>query len=307
MRGMDIRMSKVKAFRVKGKLSETPNTRVIVFLTPKGQGITGMVTRNMAIALQDGGFEFKGVPPGSYLLSATGPDGLTSVGSLRPIEVTDQHIEGLILENAAGGELSGVVAVEGASKEKVNLKEIKVVLASSEIMSISPPMATAGEDGKFTFKNVAPDHYRVNVQGGPETAYVKAVKFGSVDATEDGIDLSNGVTGTIEIALSQESAQVDGRVVGDDGNPVAGVTVVLVPKSRRYSLFKEMTTDQQGSFSFKGITPGDYKVLAWEDIEQGAYQDPQFLKLYEGKAEDVSLQENARKVVSLKVIPAESK
>jgi protocatechuate 3,4-dioxygenase beta subunit len=307
MRGMDIRMTKVKAFRVKGKLSDAQNKPTVVFLTPKGQGITGLVTRNMALAQQDGGFEFKGVAPGSYLLNATGTDGLTAVGTLRPVTVTDQHIEGLILETTPGGELPGVLVIEGPSKDKVNLKDIKVVLASTEIMNISPPLVTVGEDGKFTFKNVAPDHYLVSVQSGPETLYTKSVKFGTVDATEDGVDLSNGVTGSIEIALSQEGALVDGRVVGEDGNPVAGATVVLIPKSRRYSLFKEMTTDQQGSFSFKGVTPGDYKLLSWEDIEQGAYQDPEFLKQFESKAEEASLKENTHKVVSLNVIAAESK
>jgi protocatechuate 3,4-dioxygenase beta subunit len=307
MRGMDIRMTKVKAFRVKGKLSEAQNKPTIVFLTPKGQGITGLVTRNMALAQQDGSFEFKGVAPGSYLLNATGTDGLSAVGTLRPVTVTDQHIDGLILETTPGGELPGAVVIEGPSKEKVNLKDIKVVLASTEIMNVSPPLVSVGEDGKFTFKNVAPDHYLVGVQSGPETLYIKSVKFGTVDATEDSIELSNGVTGSIEITLSQEGAQVDGRVVGEDGNPVAGATVVLIPKSRRYSLFKEMTTDQQGSFSFKGVTPGAYKLLSWEDIEQGAYQNPEFLKQFESKAEEASLKENTHKVISLKVIPVDSK
>ncbi|MCX6630096.1 MAG: carboxypeptidase-like regulatory domain-containing protein, partial [Candidatus Solibacter sp.] len=174
MRGMDIRMAKVKAFRVKGKLSEAPGKTTIVFLTPKGQGITGLVTRNMALAQQDGSFEFKGVAPGSYLLNATGTDGLAQVGTMRPVTVTDQHIDGLILGAEAGGELPGSVAIEGATKEKVNLKEIKVVLASTEILNVSPPQASVGEDGKFSFKSVAPDHYLVSVQSGAETLYTKS-------------------------------------------------------------------------------------------------------------------------------------
>jgi hypothetical protein len=64
---------------------------------------------------------------------------------------------------------------------------------------------------------------------------------------------------------------------------------------------------QDGSFEFKGVAPHDYKLLSWEDTQQGAYQDTQFLKQFESRAEETSLQENTHKVVSLKVILADSK
>jgi len=48
-----------------------------------------------------------------------------------------------------------------------------------------------------------------------------------------------------------------------------------------------------------------YTVLAWTDIETGAYQAPELLKRYESKAEKLSLKESDRKTHSLKAIPAE--
>jgi hypothetical protein len=80
-----------------------------------------------------------------------------------------------------------------------------------------------------------------------------------------------------------------------------------VPDSRRYSLFKETRTADNGSFSLKGIAPGEYKILAWDDIEPGAYQDPDILKRYESKAEILSLQESDRKSAPLKVIHFEER
>jgi protocatechuate 3,4-dioxygenase beta subunit len=304
IRGTDIRMVKVNAFRVKGKLSEPPQGKtMIVLLTPKGVGVTGLVTRTVALAQQDGSFEIKGVAPGSYVLSAT-QDGINTIGATQTVQVADQHVQGVILQPANGGDLPGAVAVEG--KDAVSLKDIKVSLESLEILSLSPPQAPIGEDGKFTLKNVAPDRYLVHTTSGPEQLYIKQVRFGSQDATEDGIDVSNGVAGSLQITLSQNGAQVDGTVAGEDGNPVSGATVVLIPDSRRHSLYKEMATDQRGGFSFKGVAPGEYKILAWEDIESGAYQDPEFLKPFESKAQALSLKENDRKVLSLKSIPAES-
>jgi hypothetical protein len=62
-------------------------------------------------------------------------------------------------------------------------------------------------------------------------------------------------------------------------------------------------TDQNGALHFKGITPGAYKALAWEDVEPKAFQDSEFVKPFLGKAESVSLKESDRKGVNMKAIP----
>jgi hypothetical protein len=58
-----------------------------------------------------------------------------------------------------------------------------------------------------------------------------------------------------------------------------------------------------GRFSLQGIPPADYKILAWEDVEQGAWQDPDFLRLYEDRAKSYRLGENSQTTVELTVIP----
>ena len=50
-----------------------------------------------------------------------------------------------------------------------------------------------------------------------------------------------------------------------------------------------------------------HKLLAWEDVVSGAWCDPEFLKPFESQAEAVTVQENGRKSVTLKAIPAETK
>ena len=305
-RGMDIRMVQVDTVRVKGKLDIPSGKQAIVYLTPKGAGVSGLISRiqTMAVAQQDGTFEIKGVSPGSYVLSATGIDGLSSLGVPQAVEVADKHISGLVLPASGNGELSGTFRIE--DKLTANVKDIQVTIEPQEIFSVSPPKVAVGDDGKFTLKDVPPDRYLVHHTGGAESLYMKSVRYNGLEVGDDGLDLSGGVKGSVDILMSDKGGQVDGSVVGDDGNPVSGVTVVLIPDSRRFSLFKEMTTDQRGAFSFKGITPGDYKLLAWEDIDTGAYQDPEFLKQFVGKSESVSLRESDRKVVSLKMIPIES-
>jgi hypothetical protein len=183
-----------------------------------------------------------------------------------------------------------------------------VVLHPLGYESLNTPRGYADQGGSFTIKGVAPGLYQVEVSSLEETTsfYVKSVRLGDREITGDVLDLTEGVSGTLQITLSAETAQVAGVVQDSDNKPVSAATVVAVPDSRRYSLYRQETTDQFGAFTVRGLAPGEYKLLAWEDIEAGAYQDPEILKKYEGKAETLSLKPNDRKSVQVRVIPFEN-
>ena len=42
-----------------------------------------------------------------------------------------------------------------------------------------------------------------------------------------------------------------------------------------------------GGFTFKSLTPGEYRVYAWEEAEYGAWMDPDFMKPLESRGEAV--------------------
>ena len=88
-----------------------------------------------------------------------------------------------------------------------------------------------------------------------------------------------------------------------------GATVVLVPDTKHRDhadLFKRTASDTSGHFSIKGISPGEYKLFAWEDVENDAYQDPEFLQPFENQGESVTIREGSHEDRQLKLIPAES-
>ena len=132
---------------------------------------------------------------------------------------------------------------------------------------------------------------------------MKSIRYRGQDASEEPIDVAADGKLQLQIALTKNSAQASGTVVNANGDPVPGATVVLIPTPRRFSLYKETTTDQFGGFSFTGIVPGDYRVIAWEDIEPGAYQSAAFLKPYELKGEEFVLKPADHKTVVLKALP----
>ena len=308
--GTAIRLQRVNTVRISGKVAgAVKGMLTMVWLVPKGatSKTMALLQGKMAISQEEGGsFELKGVAPGSYSLSGVSMDSKAQNRlSTSPLllQVGDRHVSGLVLQPVAGAELAGAVTVEGKAVAKVN--SVQVTLEANEYSDLGSPSATAGEDGKFTLKDVFPNKYLMQVRNLPEGAYVKSMRYGDQEVSDDTIDLGGGVAGTLQVTLSTAGAQVDGVVQNPENKPVSGATVVLAPASGRYSLFQEMRTSDNGSYSFKGIPPGDYKILAWTDIETGAYQDPDFLKRYESKAEKLPLKESDRKTVPLKVIPLE--
>jgi hypothetical protein len=304
--GIEIRLRKADTVRIRGRVVGAPEGKpAVVLLSPAGVTDAALASLQGAKRAysqeEDGAFELKGVVPGTYLLSASFvmPDLAVLVASTL-VQVGGRHIDGLVLHPVVAPELAG--SIEVADNAAAKLNNLQIGLEPVEYMGLGAASASAGPDGKFSLKGILPSRYFVQVRNLPEGSYVKSLRHGAQEVPEEGLDLTGEASGSLQVTLSLAGARVDGAVQTEEGKPVSGATVVLAPDSRRYSMFKETQTGENGSYSLKGVAPGEYKILAWENIEAGAYLDPEFLKRYEGKAEKLSLKENDRKPVSLKVI-----
>ena len=158
---------------------------------------------------------------------------------------------------------------------------------------------------------VLPGEYRVIVTPMPEH-YVKSVTFERNDALNSTIAIpesrsapAEGVpVPSLEIMLSSNVARIEGVVTDDRLQPVPGVQAVLVPDRNRdrAELFKAVTTDPAGRFSMGGVAPGDYKLFAWEGLENYGYFDAEFVKQSELSGKPVHVEESAIITVQAKII-----
>jgi len=277
---------------------------------PRDSYYMGFFNRNMANPRdQQGKFEIRGVIPGSYTISAELYEDGKRYAARQPVNVGGANVDNINLTIAPGADLNGLVRVDG--KGEINLSDVRVYLQTREGMATGSGTTSVKEDGSFTLQNASPDTYNVNVYGlpdKPDNFYIKSIRWGDQEVLATGIDLSRGGSGQLEVVLSPDGGQVDGVVLNAKQQPATGVTVALVPESSRRDqtlLYKNATTDQYGRFTLRGAAPGEYKLFAWEDVETGAYQDPEFLKPFENLGESVSIRENGRESAQLKLIPAE--
>jgi len=244
------------------------------------------------------------------LVTSVWEDGQTSYHARVPLDVGATDIEGLAITVGPGIEIPGRVQWEGSAPGKD--ADLRVALRPSEednYMFMRGGMAEVKADGKFTLKNVPDGEYRIRVFQSAEDCYLKSARSGGYEVLQDGITISEGkIPGPLEVVLNCSGGVVEGVVFDDQQQPATGARVVLAPEGDRRSqthLFKSTSPDQYGHFVINGLAPGDYKLFAWEEVEPGAYEDPEFLKKYEGKGKPLQVAEGARQSVQLQLIPAE--
>jgi protocatechuate 3,4-dioxygenase beta subunit len=311
--GIDIGFLPTRAVRVRGRVFNAvtgqPGRGVMVELSPRESGVRRFISRHEDyVEDAQGAFEIAGVTPGSYLLEAhwwsDGKDYTTRL----PVEVGTSDLEGLNVVISPGVSLSGRVRVEG--DRKIALADLNVFLMEfEESVMGGGSQASVKADGTFLLANVPEGEYRINLWRMPEDCYLKSARWGSEDVLEAPLKIGSGQAGgSLDLVLSTAAGRIEGSVWAESQQPVPGGRVVLVPDPPRRGqlhLYEETTTDQYGQFILRGITPGDYKVFAWEEVESGAYHDPEFLKPYEERGEAVKVAEGGQQVVRLTLIPSE--
>jgi protocatechuate 3,4-dioxygenase beta subunit len=312
--GIDISFIPTRAVRIRGRVFNAvtgqPGRDVMIALYPRESGERRFIARHDDyVEDAQGAFEIAGVTPGSYMLEAHWWTEGKDYTARLPLEVGTSDIEGISVVINPGVPLSGRVRVEGEAQ--VKLAELHVFLESlGESMNYGGQDTIVKADGSFLLPNVPEGEYRINLWRLPEDCYLKSARLGSEDALESALKIGAGQAGgALELVVSSAAGRIEGSVLNENQQPVPGTHVVLVPEVARRSqmrLYEETTTDQYGQFILRGITPGDYKVFAWEEVESGAYHDPEFLKPYEERGEPVRVGEGGRQTIQLKLIPAES-
>jgi hypothetical protein len=175
-----------------------------------------------------------------------------------------------------------------------------------------PGMSGVSKDGTFEMKNVPGGHYQLLVGSRTNDMrdyFTKAVNLDGRDVADSGFAISPGMS--LDVVLSANGATIQGTVADSQGKPVPYAAVVGVPSAEhraRPDLYEQDTTDEHGHFSLRGLNPGKYTVFAFEELPelQRGLRDPGFLTSYEGRGEEVELDEGARRSIALKVIPADA-
>jgi protocatechuate 3,4-dioxygenase beta subunit len=269
----------------------------------------------------DGQFESRGIAPGSYVLRASAGTESRPLTARQDISVVAADVDAVKLTPLPSFQLSGHLRLEGRApgeltQYSVNLRAAEVTddpgfFMSQDFFGENTPVDRLGN---FEWKNVIPGNYIVQVYGGDgQGFFLKSVAL-------DGRDIATGFTAsgpaTLDLLVSYKGGTVEGMVVEkekdvdtdhvNNDHPVANAAVVAVPEEKYRKLpdrFVTGSTDQHGSFTIRGLAPGSYRLYAWQDVEEGVWRDPDFLKSQEANGTALKVEEGSRQQVELKLSP----
>jgi hypothetical protein len=306
---LDLVVPKQQHYRIRGRiidaLSQSPTLLGISLSVSTQGGGSASFTFSQAYNPATGLFEIRDLMPATYILQVN-----TGTATARvPVTVTNADIENLTIVLSTGTPVTGQARIENAATPtippatRVQLRPVVAEIAN--FVGFAPNATPNAADGTFRLDGVLRGEYRVIVTP-PNDHYVKAALLDRTDALNRTIEIGNAdnTARVLDVVLSPNVAQIDGVVTDDRLQPLPGVQVVLVPdrNRERVELFKAVTSDQSGKFILRSIAPGDYRLFAWEGLENFAYFDPDLLKRSEPLGKALHLDESAKVNVDIKPI-----
>jgi protocatechuate 3,4-dioxygenase beta subunit len=316
---------RMKNLHIRGKVIDgttgNPAAGAAVRLVPRifsSHLIVPTTTTNAA-----GEFDLTGAVAGSYQLYFLGaqvpprpaapgtppPPPPPPLVAMVPIELAEKDVENITVTINLGSTINGRISIDGQeaigdpgfSRMRVMIEPVPSGIAMGQVQTVTP-----SADGSVKIENVWPGTFRILMSSSPPNTYVKSMTLGFTDLLNQPIAVPLQTAGTLDIVLGTDTAGVSGRVTTERQEPASNVKVALVPNAPlrgRGDLYKSVTTDAAGSFSISSVAPGDYRIFAWEDVEDGAWRDPEFLRLDETRGRALRVDARKSQSVAITAIP----
>jgi hypothetical protein len=245
---------------------------------------------------------------GAFVLNAVAQDGQRKAFGQIDVDVANKNVNVGNLTLRPGFQLRGRVTARDIRMDPDDMSRINIAFSAEQETpwTFSPDAVLAGLDGTFLIPSVTNGRFRVSVSSVPENAYLEAVRFNGRDILDDALTIVGEPRGELDLIFAGPPGAIQGIVQNATGQPVPDATVVIVPALQRrdnVDLFKSASTDQNGAFIIRGISPGEYSVLAWEDVDRGAWLSPAFLREFEGRGQKLTIGRGSQESYTLRAIP----
>lgn len=256
---------------------------------------------------ENGTFDTK-VPAGDYTLRVRAQDAKQSAAADVPVSVTE-NVSGVPVILGPATAIPVNVRRESGDADNAGVRNggpIAVHLSSSQSPFSSLDFWSAPDqqrDHPLAIRNVDPGRYSVEIISNGSW-YVQSATSGSTDLLREELAVGAGSqVPPIEITLRNDGATLTGSVQSE-GSPEQG-TVLLVPERGSAAQAKVASAAQAGEFRFDHLAPGDYRVLAFDRVNDLEYRNPEVLNAYLSRGTHVSLQANGQSSTNVELIKVE--
>jgi hypothetical protein len=304
---IDFRLRAQPAVAIEGKVIVPPGAvsvkNVLVNIT--GEGFANRMMGVSGGSTPDYHFVHAQLPPGTYILLAQATIDGKPYRGVQKIDVEPQGVHDLAIPIEASVDLSGSMSVEGPDAGKQAAYTVSLV-PGDDIPWRGPPLrANVNKDGSFKITGVPPGIWDINAGPIPPNGYIKSIRLGDQDVLTEDMSIRPSTSEPLKIVFSTRAATLEGDVVQGD-QPTRAV-VLLAPEAKLQHIigfYRLATADEKGHFEINRARPGEYRLFAFEDLDQQSIQDPDFLKPFERYGVPVTLREGPNDSQKLSLIPA---
>jgi uncharacterized protein (DUF2141 family) len=299
--GVDVTIQLVPTATISGTISSPSGAlpqSLSVRLVPAGPqtemlaaaGLRGLTAQPRP----DGTYVFTGVPPGAYAIKAiigrgrgAAPNTPTQWAAA-DVTVSGQDLD-VPLTLQPGVAVNGRVVFEGLKPTAAELQALSFMLvppgSGGQVQTSGGGRVDA--EGRFTFAGVTPDTYQFvttwNAPGAREKWTIKSSTANGREAFEAPLRVNSNETLDWTVTFTDKPTGLTGLLKDPGGRPATDYYILVfssdrkywTPGSRRVRMTRPAT---DGSYSVKGLPPGEYYLAAPTDLETGEWNDPVLLE-----------------------------
>ena len=258
----------------------------------------------------DGTFTFTEVPIGEYKISIRPPGGSKGEQGETVIQVTGGDIEGVTLVTGSGGTIRGTVAREdglplGKELSKLLLR-VQTVGGDMRTMSSGGDNGRVNPDGTFEFVG-AFGSALISLTALPPAWLIKRIEHDGRELTDAHVPIGHGDTlSGVRILLTDKVTGLSGTIRDARQQPTfAGTVVVFSADPSKWveggRCVKSARPDRQGRYQVRGLPPGEYLAIALDYVEDGIWNDPEYLEGIRTRAVRFTLTEAELKSLDLEL------
>jgi len=142
----------------------------------------------------------------------------------------------------------------------------------------------------------------------PDGWAIKSILVDGRDVGDAPFDPKGDEISNVQVIVTDRVTTVSGQFADEKGAPVTeGTVVVFSEDSQKWSEDSRFVAaarpDQKGEYRIRGLPAGDYLAVALTYVEDGMWNDPEYLETLRASAQKVRLPEAGSQVLSLKLLP----
>ena len=313
--GIDIQLQYVPLATVGGTVSSGSGSNPAILTMARTDEVPGFdaVRGARADADADGRFTFSSVPPGQYRIVARG-SAAPGNGQVAFADVTvdGEDMTNVPLSLQSSFTISGRIAFEG-ERPPPPLAELRASLPMTPTIAnagLGIPQLRLESAGTFKVEGLVPGLYRMsgNIQGlrAPIGAWwLKSLVVNGRDMLDAPPDLRQGSDDAV-VTFTDRASEIAGTLTDAQGVPAPEAYAVVFSADRSAWFFNSRRVSavrpgRDGEFSIRNLPPGEYRIAAVLDLDQGEWFDPVVLERLLPAATPLNLAGPERKTVDLTI------